>query len=775
MTSITSTRRARVALLALALSACATAAPSEGEPGWHPPLDSTEDLFANAPDNDTLPLEGKADIVFPPRFDLLSQQTPVRNQGSRGSCSFFSTIALVEQTYVRDGLARNPDFSEQYAVWLLKGKVGLATDRDSSWPGDNLEQFAAYGLVDEALWPYSPTGWGQSDDPACVGPIAMQPVRCRTQGEPSAEALAAPVYKIPGFKHVNPERTTVKTYLYEQKAALVLSLPVHYQAWNFWGGPLPISSDLYSRGIVTYPNDEDRAHYDSLGEAKSSHAMLLVGWDEELAVPARNARGEPVLDDMGQPVMEEGFYILKNSWGTSTMGSTSPVAPGYLMISMRYVEANGSLVTIDAPTVVRAESCFDGLDDDQDGAIDCDDTDCAGTAVCLGSRRSTSAAMSVPVPDGSTEGVHSVIEVSEDAPAIRASVTLTIEHEAHADLQVTLKHGEHSYRLPMPIGAGRKTLILEQSHLIDEEASGAWELIIVDRFRVHTGSLIDWTLNLAVCDEASGCNLSPVERRVNGYDRAIPDATAPSEPGGVETGETLASQITMRKEGDLDVARVTVEIEHPDRSELDLDLVREADANNRERLVLPLYRGELGPGRDLEHTFELFHGFSGTAHGTWKLEVRDRKTGGTGTLKGWTLELVRCGPFGCRTPKSYYDAEDDHSEIPDAEPVGLDRDLEMEGTGTVTGVNVHMSFTHPRLTDLTLILQRITEGGRIEREVVLRRAGMRSTSAEESRIYDANGFEGLPVAGAWRLKVVDEVAESAGSLDWWSVVFTTTR
>ena len=58
--------------------------------------------------------DGKFDVTLPKEFDLLDTMGPVRNQRSRGVCSIFSTIGLMEHLYIKEGTITNPDFSEQW-------------------------------------------------------------------------------------------------------------------------------------------------------------------------------------------------------------------------------------------------------------------------------------------------------------------------------------------------------------------------------------------------------------------------------------------------------------------------------------------------------------------------------------------------------------------------------------------------------------------------------------------------------------------------------------
>src|SRR5690349_19870812 len=84
------------------------------------PLSDRDSLYAGVPDPTTLPDESKADAVYPKSFtDLMRDQSPVKSQGSRGTCTIFATVALMENLYKLAGM-ENPDFSEQYLQWSSK-------------------------------------------------------------------------------------------------------------------------------------------------------------------------------------------------------------------------------------------------------------------------------------------------------------------------------------------------------------------------------------------------------------------------------------------------------------------------------------------------------------------------------------------------------------------------------------------------------------------------------------------------------------------------------
>ena len=49
--------------------------------------------------------------------------------------------------------------------------------------------------------------------------------------------------------------------------------------------------------------------------------------------------------------MQKGFYIFKNSWGTSRFGVNNPNGAGYGYIQYKYVEQYGSAYTTTVPAL----------------------------------------------------------------------------------------------------------------------------------------------------------------------------------------------------------------------------------------------------------------------------------------------------------------------------------------------------------------------------------------------------------------------------------------
>ncbi|RME21026.1 MAG: hypothetical protein D6806_15415, partial [Deltaproteobacteria bacterium] len=318
----------------------------QSEPVEDPVLEDLGALMDGVPDKADL-AEEKTDIVPPARFDLVRYQSPVRSQGRRGVCSIFGTVALMEHLYILEGTLTDPDFSEQYLQWAVKVLVGAFPDSSGSNAYYNLKAISEHGIVEESVWPYDPYPWRSSDDPACDGSDG-QPVRCYTNGDPPPEADGATKWHLPQGRYINPSVSSIKAFMVNKNQGVQVGGKFFYQAWNHGGSHLPINRSYWRKGYVLYPNDDDKK--DS-SERPAGHSVLLVGWDDDLEVQKVDGEGNYVTDEEGNPVMEKGFFLFKNSWGTGSFGSENPMGDGYGWISYRYVEEFMSARASDLPEV----------------------------------------------------------------------------------------------------------------------------------------------------------------------------------------------------------------------------------------------------------------------------------------------------------------------------------------------------------------------------------------------------------------------------------------
>ncbi len=525
-------------LLAFGLAACDSGAddlstPPGADPSDEPPLQSADVLLEGAPSNGDLPDEPKADQVMPKQFDLVEFQSPVKSQGRRGVCSIFSTVALMEHLYIKEGTILDPDFSEQFLQWSVKFEVGAFRTTGGSNASSNLDAISRFGIVDEATEPYQPSGWTTADDERCTGDD--RPTLCYTNGEPSEEVKSAKRWKLPRSRWVSSRAKNIKAFMYTNKQAVAAGMTFFYQSWNHGGSKIPVSSEYKAQGYVLYPNAKDKEL--SL-EKRAGHSILLVGWDDDLEVPILDEAGEQVLDANGEPITEKGFFLIKNSWGTGSFGNKNPKGDGYGWLSMRYVEEYGSIVGANEPTVdLGPELCGNGLDDDRDGQIDCDDSECAADAACAEPEVcddgvdndgdgdldcadsdcaehgacipqegrapiQASNETEIAIPDNDPAGIVSSLQIEAEPGFILDEVELglLIEHTWIGDLTVRLVHPDGSVAvIHDKTGDDADDIVIEAQRIeafAGKPAAGTWVLEVVDTAGGDLGTLVGWSLDL---------------------------------------------------------------------------------------------------------------------------------------------------------------------------------------------------------------------------------------------------------------------------------------
>lgn len=576
------------------------------------------------PDNASLADEGKADEVLPRQFDLLAIQSPVRNQGGRGTCTIFSTTALMESLYMAEGTIATPDFSEQFLQWSTKVELGRFTSSEGSNNEVNLQAISRFGIVEESLWRYESSPWGSSQDPACSGEESSRPVQCFTNGSPPEAALAGQRYTLPAGRWINARRTSIQSYMVNNRLPVVVSGTFFYQAWSHGGSMLGRNSELRSRGVVVYPNAEDQA--DSR-ERPAGHGILLVGYDDDMRVQSIDGQGNPRVDADGNPVYETGFFLFKNSWNTSwatqQVPGTTEHPSGFGWISYRYIEEFMNAYVSGLPRVITREVCDDLRDNDGDGLIDCADSDCADSPSCVAPPvDETVATPNAPIPDGDATGVTSEITITEPGQIASVGLDLDITHTYRGDLRVTLEHDGRTVVVVDRQGAGQDD-IREAFSLADfngAEAAGVWRLTVVDAARYDSGTLNSWGLRITRCE--SDCVAADVTRTYE-------NTTSVDVPDNDRAGVT--SDIQVSDHGDLRRLVVTVSAEHEFPADLSITLSRVGGRS------VVLFDRQWIDDTEFTRSFTVDAFNDEDVAGTWRLTVADLGRGDTGRLVSWSM------------------------------------------------------------------------------------------------------------------------------------------
>ncbi len=310
-------------------------------------------------------------------------QTPIKSQGSRGTCSIFSGTALAEsmlkKKFMAFGQTIDFDFSEQYLEYLAVR--GRATDGSAS--PINFTQMITYGLPFEKTFPYDTRDWSkepwlgeehcghlaQTDE----GAQATRYQSCLVvQRDPNLlfQSIMALTYNSPSNDYYDPEFNKARNEALVNKVSyftarhmifnvgqvsqikqllksgtpLTMGIELFYGAWNHRGGlqqGIPTHADDWARGIVGYP-EQGSVDFVASRQKPAGHSIVIVGYDDEREVSVTQLMENGEL----KTFTYRGVYYFKNSWGTESFGRDFEVEgvnyPGYGMITQQYAHEYGS-------------------------------------------------------------------------------------------------------------------------------------------------------------------------------------------------------------------------------------------------------------------------------------------------------------------------------------------------------------------------------------------------------------------------------------------------
>lgn len=218
-----------------------------------------------------------------PRIDLTPGMPPVRNQGTRLTCSAHAVLAAFEHLRLNSGI--DPDMSEQLLYFECKLRDNYPGD--GTWVGVAVSCLQQDGVCPESDWPY------------VKEPVLSNP----GQGPPPVSATgSAPGYRVESFRMLAPTAVRDIKSEIQRRRCVAFSVPA-FDSW-VWNSEVIRTGDI----VLPFP-----------GEISSgAHAMCIVGYD-----------------DQGSP--ETGRFLVRNSWDT-VWGTESSLGPGYGTIPYSYID-----------------------------------------------------------------------------------------------------------------------------------------------------------------------------------------------------------------------------------------------------------------------------------------------------------------------------------------------------------------------------------------------------------------------------------------------------
>lgn len=255
-------------------------------------------------------------------IDGQNWMSPVRNQGSAGTCWAFSAVAALEaKVNITSGEADwNPDLSEQHLV--SDGTAGSAT---GGWEFKALDFFVSTGIVTERELPYC------GEDPSPDWPLE--------------DGWETRVFKAASGRWVPANKPRIKYYL-QTHGPLVTAMDAATD-W-YWPDNPPIPGSGSGDGPVGRGATDNPVGYGAGPVGAIDHAVVITG----------------LVDD--DAMAEGGYWIIKNSWGAGWGDA------GYGYIKYGDVEAHNRVHAIDGDATWPD---FDTGDVNRDGVIDTADID----------------------------------------------------------------------------------------------------------------------------------------------------------------------------------------------------------------------------------------------------------------------------------------------------------------------------------------------------------------------------------------------------------------
>lgn len=215
---------------------------------------------------------------LPRSVNLINDMSPVKNQSDRGTCTFFSTAALLEATIKKD-MNQEVNLSEEFMSHVTKSQGYFPSDEGSTVLY-NIYGIDKAGLMLERDSSYQPSWFTKGLPCEKFKPTdSGVPAKCFTHNAPDAQALKN-VIKADSIEFNGLEKNTneVIRFLAEEKRPLTVAIAVNFNGW-------PQSGDVFHNEVLRQECLADNS-------ACGGHSVILTGYD-----------------------LDKGVFFFKNSWG----------------------------------------------------------------------------------------------------------------------------------------------------------------------------------------------------------------------------------------------------------------------------------------------------------------------------------------------------------------------------------------------------------------------------------------------------------------------------
>ncbi len=263
----------------------------------------------------------------------------------------------------------------------------------------------------------------------------------------------------------------------------------------------------------------------------------------------------------------------------------------------------------------------------------------------------------------------------------------------------------------------------------------------------------------AVAEAIQLANGSPVNNNV------IVHSSSPAKLIPDNNTAGISDTITVNEAGTVSSVSLDLDITHTFIGDLSIKLIspRGTPASLHERNGAGA--DNINKTFDLQNAPELLRINGESASGNWTLKIADVAPFDTGKLNKWTLKI------GTAISQEIKIEEAPGITIPDNNPVGIERTLNVTETGNIKEIEIGIDITHTYIGDL--IVNLVSPAGAV--------TGLHNKSGDSAdNIIKTYSFSNTPsliplqgqsFQGNWRLKVSDVVGQDIGKLNKWSLKF----
>ncbi len=216
----------------------------------------------------------------PRTVNLKDDLTPVKNQSNRGTCTFFTAIALVEAS-IKKHQKIEVNLSEEYLNAATK-TAGFFPKSEESFAVLNLYTATKSGLLLESDWPYRPSAFGKGFHcEAYAADKSAAPSSCLFQLPPENLLKER---RIDGssleMEPVSDDTNMLIKFIARERRPFAVQVPVNFNGWASTG-PARHTQNLHTECL-------------SNPSSCGLHEILIYGYD-----------------------LERKVFFFKNSWGKS--------------------------------------------------------------------------------------------------------------------------------------------------------------------------------------------------------------------------------------------------------------------------------------------------------------------------------------------------------------------------------------------------------------------------------------------------------------------------